>query len=70
MLGKHPSLNLKTIDDRYFLSSFVPIYSAQGHLLRIMGISQDITERKKADESIRMLSLSVEHSPKHYDDYG
>ncbi len=61
--GEASQFEFKTIDDRFFLSSFVPIYSAQGHLLRIMGISQDITERKKADESIRMLSLSVEHSP-------
>ncbi|MEW6543016.1 MAG: PAS domain S-box protein [Nitrospirota bacterium] len=36
----------------HFSSCFVPIKGADGSVLRLMGITQDVTERKRAEESL------------------
>jgi PAS domain S-box-containing protein len=38
--------------NKFFQSSFVPIKDEDGVIVRVMGITQDITERKKANEMI------------------
>lgn len=38
---------------QYFSSSFEPIRDDDGNVIRTMGVSQDITERKKTEESVR-----------------
>ena len=38
--------------DRFFSSSFIPIKDKDGEIIRIMGITQDITERRRSEELI------------------
>ena len=40
-----------------------PMYDADGHLIGILGIARDITDRKRAEERLRTLSQAVEQSP-------
>lgn len=40
-----------------------PMFDAHGHLIGVLGIGHDITERRLADEELRKLSLAVEQSP-------
>ncbi|MFB0935531.1 MAG: PAS domain S-box protein [Propionivibrio sp.] len=40
-----------------------PMFDAHGHLIGVLGIGHDITERRRADEALRKLSLAVEQSP-------
>jgi PAS domain S-box-containing protein len=52
---------------RYFKSCFIPIKDARGKMLKLMGISEDITERRQADEQLRRSSEEIEdlynHAP-------
>jgi PAS domain S-box-containing protein len=45
-----------------YSSSFVPILDKDETVLRIMGLTQDITERKRKEEEIQHLSLAVENA--------
>ena len=46
----------------WLLSTKVPFRDQQGKVIGLMGISRDITERKRAEEEIKMLSAVVEQS--------
>lgn len=41
-----------TKDEKHFLSSFIPITGGKKDVQKVMGITQDITERKKSEEII------------------
>ncbi|MEQ9089721.1 MAG: PAS domain S-box protein [Balneola sp.] len=41
-----------TKDEKHFLSSFIPITGGKSDVQKVMGITQDITERKKSEEII------------------
>ncbi|MEP6361232.1 MAG: histidine kinase dimerization/phosphoacceptor domain -containing protein, partial [Balneola sp.] len=41
-----------TKNEKYFLSSFIPITGGKKDVQKVMGITQDITERKKSEEII------------------
>ncbi|MFY0696228.1 MAG: PAS domain S-box protein [Balneola sp.] len=41
-----------TKDEKHFLSSFIPITGGKSEIQKVMGITQDITERKKSEEII------------------
>ena len=40
------------VNERNFISSFVPIFNENKEVIRVMGMTQDITERKKNAETI------------------
>ncbi|MDP2809330.1 MAG: PAS domain S-box protein, partial [Rhodocyclaceae bacterium] len=48
---------------RWVLARGRVIRAGDGHALAILGVSQDITERKRAEQQLRKLSLAVEQSP-------
>jgi len=56
-LGKGASFEFEAIDYTgqlsYFSSNFVPLNNSQGEDVRIMGITSNITEQKKAELSLR-----------------
>ncbi len=43
--------------------SNTPLKDEQGNVVAVLGMAQDVTERKKAEEQLRKLSLAVEQSP-------
>jgi PAS domain S-box-containing protein len=45
-----------------YSSSFIPIRDKDETVLRIMGLTQDITERKRKEEEIQHLNLAVENA--------
>ncbi|MBI4631865.1 MAG: PAS domain S-box protein, partial [Chloroflexi bacterium] len=54
-----------TKDGRIILCEWVnaPIQDEHGNFVGFLGMAQDVTERKKAEEQLRKLSLAVEQSP-------
>lgn len=52
---------------RVYLSSFIPVTDDHGVVVKLMGVTEDITDRKRAEEEIRTLGrrnrILVEHSP-------
>ena len=48
---------------RWLLTTKVPILNKSGKTTGLVGISRDITEQKKATETIQKLSKSIEQSP-------
>ncbi len=48
---------------RWLLTSKVPIIDLQGKTTGLVGIGRDITEQKKANETIQKLSKSIEQNP-------
>jgi len=50
-------------EERILNTKKLPILDETGSPKYLLGISQDITERKKAEASIRKLSLAIEQSP-------
>lgn len=50
--GKSIEFEFELDEERYFLSSFVPIFNRVNTVERVMGITQDITERKRSEEII------------------
>ena len=47
---------------RTFLSNFIPIRNRNGTVIRIMGITQDISARKRAEETQRAYARELERS--------
>jgi PAS domain S-box-containing protein len=45
---------------RVFVTSIAPYRSPGGHIIGVLGISHDITDRKRAEEQIRELNQSLE----------
>lgn len=50
--GESIEFEFESNDGRNFLSSFIPILDGKNEVQRVMGITQDITERKKSAEII------------------
>ncbi len=50
--GEHSEFEYDSIYGKRFLSSFVPIKDKEGNVQRLMGMTQDVTERKKNEETI------------------
>ena len=48
---------------KYWTSSKFPLQNAEGKVLGICGISQDVTELREAEASLRRLTRAVEQSP-------
>lgn len=58
---KNEWINRKKNGDLYWESiSITPIYDDLGKLINYLAVKQDITERKKAEQEIRELNLSLE----------
>jgi len=53
----HFEYKAKAQHEPIFKSSFVPIKNKNGSVEKLMGITEDITERKKAEEDIRALAF-------------
>ncbi|MDP2890024.1 MAG: PAS domain S-box protein [Bacteroidota bacterium] len=53
----------KNGEKRWLLTTKIPIYNANGKTSGLVGIGRDITEQKKANETIQKLSKSIEQSP-------
>ncbi len=50
--GRRSECEFKVADGRIFGASFVPINDAQGAVVRLMGLMQDITERKRVEANL------------------
>ena len=50
-------------EERILHTKKIPILDETGAPQYLLGISEDITERKQAEESIRKLSQAIEQSP-------
>ena len=48
---------------RWLLTSKLPLRNARGEIIGLVGIGHDITNRKQAEERLRLLSRVVEQSP-------
>ncbi len=48
---------------RWMLTSKLPLRDEQGRIIGLVGIGRDITERRRAEEKLRLLSRAVEQSP-------
>ncbi|HMB90122.1 MAG TPA: PAS domain-containing protein, partial [Rhodothermales bacterium] len=62
-------VNQTTGEKRWFLTSKVPVYNEDGEGIRIVGIGQDITERKRAEmqlaEQRTLLRMLIDHLPEY-----
>lgn len=65
--GQASEFEFKASNGLVFQSSFVPIRDAQGAVARLMGLTQDITERKRSEEALLagevLLRQFVKHTP-------
>ena len=65
----HPIINKEEIfhkgekDQRWFLTSKVPLRNQQGEIIGLVGISHNITSQKLAAETIQKLSKGIEQNP-------
>lgn len=50
--GESSEFEFNGNDDKFFFSSFVPIMNEKKEVQKVMGITQDITDRKKSEEII------------------
>ena len=57
------TIHNRSNEERILHTQKIPILDETGTPRFLLGISEDITERKKAEESIRKLSQAVEQSP-------
>lgn len=58
--GRSCEFEFNAANGRLFQSSLVPIKDGNGAVLRLMGLTHDITERKQAEEEIRKLNAELE----------
>jgi PAS domain S-box-containing protein len=60
----HEEPSLKEGDlQRWLSTTKVPMRDGQGRIVGVIGISHDVTARKRAEEQLRKLSRAVEQSP-------
>jgi diguanylate cyclase (GGDEF)-like protein/PAS domain S-box-containing protein len=50
--GQFSEFEFTSVDGKQFSSNLVPIYDADGVVQRLLGLTQDITERKQAQEKL------------------
>ena len=50
-------------EKRWLLTSKLPLRDKEGRTIGLVGTGRDITERKRAEDQLRKLSLAVEQSP-------
>lgn len=50
-------------EQQWLLTSKIPLHDQKGNITGLVGIGQDITEQKKANETILKFSKSIEQSP-------
>jgi PAS domain S-box-containing protein len=49
--------------ERFTLGSAVTVVDAEGRAVRMIGVTQDVTERRKTERSLRLLAAAVEQTP-------
>ena len=47
---------------RHYSTTKVPLFDANGAVIGLVGISRDITERKRAEEALRLSQFSLDHA--------
>jgi len=57
--GESSNFKFRAVNGRHFQSYFVPINNDKGTIVKLMGLTQDITEEKLAKEALRYLSGRV-----------
>ena len=62
LLNKDEPHEDPTGNPRTILTSKVPLKDGQGKVVGLVGISRDITERKQAEETLRLTQFSVDHA--------
>ena len=62
--GEASEFEFRSSTDHVFASSFIPIFNDNGEAMRLMGISQDITERKQAEEKQKQLEEQLHQAQK------
>jgi signal transduction histidine kinase len=51
--GKASEFEFRSLGGRLFTSSFIPLKNAEGSILKLIGITQDITKRKQDEEALQ-----------------
>ncbi|MGE5444021.1 MAG: PAS domain S-box protein, partial [Ignavibacteriales bacterium] len=51
--GEASECEFRGVGEHVFASSFIPLKGADGSILKLMGITQDITERKRVEKALR-----------------
>jgi PAS domain S-box-containing protein len=57
--GESSNFEFQAVNGRHFQSYFVPIDNNKGAIVKLMGLTQDVTEEKLAKEALRHLSGRV-----------
>jgi len=57
--GESSNFEFQAVNGRHFQSYFVPIDNNKGAIVKLMGLTQDVTEEKLAKETLRHLSGRV-----------
>jgi PAS domain S-box-containing protein len=57
------SVQTRSKGERILHTKKIPIFDNAGQLVYLLGVSEDITEQKRAERQLRQLSGAVEHSP-------
>lgn len=63
VINREEVFHLKEGKPRWLLTTKVPLTDQTGKITGLVGIGRDITEQKKAGETIQKLSKSIEQSP-------
>ena len=59
--GRPADFEFNTTHDRIYQSSFVPLHDARGAVVKVMGLTTDITERKQAEKQVREHQSELAH---------
>ena len=57
--GESSNFTFRADNGRHFQSYIVPIHNGEGAVVKLMGMTQDVTEEKRAKEALRYLSGRV-----------
>ncbi|MGI9227772.1 MAG: PAS domain S-box protein, partial [Gammaproteobacteria bacterium] len=60
--GENATFEFTGTSGKIYSSCFVPIKNDQGTVTKLMGISEDITERKHAEQDLREMNTALTHS--------